>query len=217
MLTVSRRSFIVLLGLLLAVVPASGQDPARAAVVDFAWLEGHWESELDGRAIETHWSAPRAGTMIGMFRISEGERLLMVELFTLIETGDRVVMFLRHFSPELVPWEEKDAAIRLELDSYDGRRAVFNNPIHTRPKQTVLTRLDTDTFHARSEIIRQDGSKSVIDVTWRRATKPRALPAASQPMQWSEALPSGVSGGVRITSRIDGRNLATEERKSWQK
>jgi hypothetical protein len=37
------------------------------------------------RLIEVHWSRPRAGAMIGMFRILEGERTLMVEASTLIE------------------------------------------------------------------------------------------------------------------------------------
>lgn len=173
----------LLFAVLLASFPAAApvlaqQEQGRTSLADFSWLEGRWESDLDGRPIEVHWSRPRAGAMIGMFRILEGERTLMVEASTLVERPEGLTLFFRHFSPELVPWE-KEAAIRLELASYDGQRAEFVNPVHTQPKLSILERIHSDTFRVRSEIVRADGSESTIDVTWRRAARPLALPAAS--------------------------------------
>ena len=50
-----------------------GQAPPPQRVTDLAWMSGRWVSEQGGRWTEEHWSAPRAGTMMGYSWSGEGE------------------------------------------------------------------------------------------------------------------------------------------------
>src|SRR5215472_15960924 len=79
---------------------------------DFAWLAGRWEGKLGAPgsdrqlAAEQEWMAPKNGTMQGFFRLTDNEKTIVIELFTIRETHDVIVFYFRHFSPELKPLEE---------------------------------------------------------------------------------------------------------------
>ncbi len=52
--------------------------------------------------------APKAGMMLGDFRVIENDKVLVIELFTLVEKPGGINFYFRHFTPELVPWEKSD-------------------------------------------------------------------------------------------------------------
>jgi len=56
---------------------------------------------------EQQWMAPKNGTMQGFFRLTDAEKTIVIELFTIRETPGGIEFYFRHFSPELKPWEEK--------------------------------------------------------------------------------------------------------------
>lgn len=193
---------------LLAPSAAAQQTPA-ATVADFSWLEGAWRGELDGRTIDQQWSAPRAGLMMGMFRLVEGERTLVLEFFSLRETPEGIDFRVRHFSPALEAWEKGDPII-LKLAGFDGTRAAFENPVHGRPKRSFLIRTGPDSFTSRSEIERPDGTTATIEVFLTRANAP--TPSARLSGRDGCAL---FAARVRAAARL-AAHIPPKENPSWQ-
>ena len=146
--------------------------PPIASLRDFAWLEGKWTGKLGNTAFlaEQEWWPAKAGVMMGMFRLTDGEKLLVLELFTLRETAEGLELRLRHFDGALTPMEKEDALV-LRLISLTENEALFENPVHSRPKTSRITRTGPKSFVGRSEIIGGDGKVSVIEATWQRLSQ----------------------------------------------
>lgn len=134
---------------------------------DFAWLEGRWRGEWGPRVAEQVWMAPKAGMMLGDFRLVENDKVLVVEFFTLVEKPGAINFYFRHFTPELVPWEKSDATL-LNLASAEPRKLDFENPANGKPKRVVFTKIDADTFTWHSEIIPENGDPQIIEITYHR-------------------------------------------------
>ncbi len=141
----------------------------------FSWLEGQWRGEWGARITEQRWLEPKAGEMAGLFRIIEGKKPLVLELFSIVEKPDGIEFFLRHLTPELLPWEKSDATM-LKLESVDATKATFVNPVNGEPKRLIFTRVDADTYVQRSEIEPAEGEPQVIEITFHRQ-KPAAATA----------------------------------------
>ncbi|MFZ3333635.1 MAG: DUF6265 family protein [Candidatus Acidiferrales bacterium] len=147
--------------------PASAQKALPAKLADFEWLEGHWRGEWGPRVAEQIWLAPKAGLMVGVFRLTEGDKPLVIELFTIVQKTDGINFYLRHFTTALVPWEKSDATV-LNLASADGKKIDFENPANGMPKRALLTRVDADTYTSRSELVPPKGDMQVIEITYHR-------------------------------------------------
>jgi hypothetical protein len=150
--------------------PATASPAQRVSaskLSDFEWLEGRWRGEWGPRVAEQVWLAPKAGLMVGIFRLTEGDKPLVIELFTLVQKPDGINFYLRHFTSALVPWEKSDATI-LSLANADGKKIDFENAANGMPKRAILTRIDADTYISRSEIVPQKGDMQVIEITYHR-------------------------------------------------
>jgi hypothetical protein len=154
--------------------PASTTKPT---LTDFAWLEGRWRGEWGPRVAEQAWFAPKADAMTGLFRLVEGDKTLVLEVFTLVEKPEGIDFFFRHFTPELVPWEKSGATV-LNLRSLDPKKADFENEVNGLPKHAILIRVDADTYTARSEIIPETGDPQVIEITYHRQKPTPEKPSA---------------------------------------
>lgn len=150
---------------------------AKPALTDLAWLEGRWRGDWGSRVAEQSWFAPKAGVMTGLFRLVEGDKTLVLELFTLVEKPEGIDFFFRHFTPELVPWEKSGATV-LNLASLDAKKVDFENAVNGQPKRAVLIRVDPDTYTARSEIIPETGDPQVIEITYHRQKPTPEKPSA---------------------------------------
>jgi hypothetical protein len=152
-------------------------------LTEFNWLEGHWRGEWGSRIAEQTWLEPRAGEIAGLFRLVEREKILVLEVFSLVEKPEGIQFYLRHLTPELLPWEKSDATM-LKLESVDATKATFVNPLNGEPKRAIFTRLDADTYTARSEIEPADGEPQVIEITFhRQKPQPAAVSAGSDGRQ----------------------------------
>jgi hypothetical protein len=148
-------------------------------LVQFNWLEGHWRGEWGSRIAEQTWLEPKAGEIAGLFRLVEREKILVLEIFSLVEKPEGIRFYLRHLTSELLPWEKSDATM-LKLESVDATKATFVNPLNGEPKRAIFTRLDPDTYTARSEIEPADGEPQVIEITFhRQKPQPAAASAGS--------------------------------------
>src|SRR5258708_26667491 len=66
---------------------------------DFSWLAGRWEGKLGPMTAEQQWMAPKNGTMQGLFRLTDTEKTIVIELFTIRESPVGIVSYFRPFSP----------------------------------------------------------------------------------------------------------------------
>ncbi|HEU4453404.1 MAG TPA: DUF6265 family protein [Longimicrobium sp.] len=122
---------LVLLATALAAAPAAsqGRAPLRTATLaDVGWIAGRWGGEMDSGATQEWWSAPEGDNMLGMFRYVKDGKGVFYELMSIEQTADGPVLRLRHFSPRLVAWEEKDGATSWPLVELAANRAVFEMP-----------------------------------------------------------------------------------------
>src|SRR5713226_8296914 len=141
--------------------------PPRAALSDFAWLAGRWDGKLGQGTAEQEWMAPKNGTMQGFFRLTDTEKTIVIELFTLRETPEGIAMYFRHFSTELKPWEATEA-YHLSLSKWDATTFRFDNAAVNQLKDVILTHADADTYTSHGDITDADGKPKVIEVIYHR-------------------------------------------------
>jgi len=158
-----------------AATPTPPQSLPSPTLSDFAWLEGCWRADWGPRVAEQVWTAPKAGMMMGDFRVIENDKVLVVELFTLVEKPGSINLYLRHFTPELVPWEKSNATL-LNLATAEAKKFDFENPANGGPKRAIFTRIDNDTYTSRSEIVPETGDPQIIEITYHRQPLAAAAP-----------------------------------------
>jgi hypothetical protein len=141
-----------LLGIGLALL-LTGQAAPRTQVSDLAWMGGHWTTEEGGIWTEEHWSAPRAGTMIGYSRSGRGATTREYEYLRLEAGVDGVPAYVA--SPGGGP------AISFPLARSDAASATFENPAHDFPQRIVYRRNGSEMVATISAI---DGSHAM---SWR--------------------------------------------------
>ena len=148
-------------------------EQKTATLADLAWLAGRWEGKLGAPGsdkqltAEQEWMAPKNGTMQGFFRLTDNEKTIVIELFTIRETADGMVFYFRHFSPELKPLEEKEA-YHLNLTKSDANSFRFDNPVVNQLKDAIITHNADDSYTLHGDITGADGKPSVIEVTYHR-------------------------------------------------
>jgi Domain of unknown function (DUF6265) len=153
-------------------VPSSNRTPSSEtskieALAELAWLAGRWRGSWGPRMAEQIWTSPEAGLMLGDFRVTEDNKTLLIELFTLTQKSDGVELRFRHFTPELVPWEKSGPTL-LRLQSSDAKQFVFVNRTNGQPKRSIFTQVDPDTYTLRSEIVPVNGPMEVVEITFHR-------------------------------------------------
>jgi len=152
---------------------AVSPEQKTATLADFAWLAGGWEGKLGAPGsdkqltAEQEWMAPKNGTMQGFFRLTDSEKTIVIELFTIRETADGIVFYFRHFSPELKPLEEKEA-YHLNLTKSDANTFRFDNPVVNQLKDAIITHNADDSYTSHGDITGADGKPAMIEVIYHR-------------------------------------------------
>lgn len=152
-----------------AVAPA-----AMPEVAELGWLEGRWVGSMGDATIEEHWSAPEGNVIIGMFRLvkapAEGgdpgaARIGFSEFWTVEPGPNGPRLLLRHFSPGLVGWEDKEAPLVFEPVAAGERSITWQVE---KPEGTVrLTYRSPDPDTLIAELHEPDGSTPTF--TYKRA------------------------------------------------
>ena len=121
-------SMLMIGGLLTAMVEARAASQ-HFALKDLTWMTGDWQGEEGGTWIQEVWSPPRAGTMIGMFRmVSDGQPVFYE--FMSVEMGSTgPILRIKHFNPGLQGWEDKDESVAFALKQTSANKAVFETEI----------------------------------------------------------------------------------------
>lgn len=150
--------------------PPTGEDSATP-LSDFAWLEGTWRGTGPGGSVaEIHYMAPSAGVLPSVFRLERAGKVLVLETITLVEEADGLVLYIRHFSPALEAME-KERPLTLRLVDREGDTFFFENVYEENPRRSELERNGPDTFRSWSELLRDDGTTSEIEVEYTRVAE----------------------------------------------
>ncbi|KRP10257.1 MAG: hypothetical protein ABR95_06860 [Sphingobacteriales bacterium BACL12 MAG-120813-bin55] len=103
-----------------------GQRSPEAQPQDFAWLEGSWSAEIwDGTADEV-WLPLAAEMMMGTFRFYTEGTIRFLELFTIRQEGNSVLLQVKHFNPDLTGWEDSNSSENFPLVYMEPHRAYFD-------------------------------------------------------------------------------------------
>lgn len=101
------------------------QSPS-ADISELSWIEGSWQGEAFGGETEEVWTAPSAGSMMGMFKlISEGE-ISFYELMTIVEKEGSLLLRIKHFDKDMTGWEEKDKSVEFPLVDIKKNAVYFD-------------------------------------------------------------------------------------------
>ncbi len=111
--------------------------PSVGTVADLAWLSGAWSGNALGGICEETWSAPRRGTMVGMFRLVRDDGMVVLEFVTIEDTPDGPLYRFQHFEPDYRSWETAPLVYRL-TEVEDGY-AVFEGLERQEGKPRVIT------------------------------------------------------------------------------
>lgn len=115
--------------------PPQPQAPASppATIADVAWLQGYWAGEGLGGAIEDVWFPPKAGVLLGAFRLIKSDGSPgFYEIFAIEEFEGSLRFMVKHFHPDWVGWEERDKAFRAKLTRISATELVFGGITFTR-------------------------------------------------------------------------------------
>ena len=151
-----------LAALALLATPATAQSPDG-----LDWLEGKWEGQMGG-AIEETWSDVRAGSRIGMFRWTRGDRVIVYEFMQVATDSTGSSFRFKHFGGAMKGWEEKDEVIILpHAGNING--AIRFAGVH-RGKQMALTYQPTgpDAMRVTLESEQDDGQMQRLEFEYQR-------------------------------------------------
>jgi len=141
--------------------PAAKAPSPPARVGDVAWLTGYWVGEGMGGELEDVWLPPKAGVLLGAFRLYRTDgKPGFYELFAIEEVDDTLQFVVKHFHPDWVGWEEKDKALRIRLSRISPDEAVFG--------RIVFERKGTDCLVVKLAIREKSGELRHETLSYRR-------------------------------------------------
>lgn len=108
-------------------------SPGNAAqtIGQLAWMTGSWKSSGSGAETEEHWTAPGAGSMIGMNRTVKGGKTVGFEFLRIEARADGIFYLASPGGAPPTPFKLKDAS---------KEKAVFENPEHDFPQRILYWR-----------------------------------------------------------------------------
>ncbi len=99
-------------------------DKLTATLADVQWMSGGWSGALGPQRVEERWSEPKGGTMSTMVRLTTETETIMIELISIREADNSLILHLRQFSPALEPVLTQD----MPLASIGAGNAMFDGP-----------------------------------------------------------------------------------------
>ena len=103
-----------------------GDKSPEATLEDVSWIAGHWKSEAFGGIAEEIWSPPHGDSMMFVFKLVSEGKVQFYEVGHIQQTGETLLLQLKHFHGSLKGWEEKDETVDFKLVQIDGNRVYFD-------------------------------------------------------------------------------------------
>jgi hypothetical protein len=103
-----------------------GDKSPEATLEDVSWIAGHWKGEAFGGVAEEIWSPPLGDSMMFVFKLVADGKVQFYEVGHIQQTGETLLLQLKHFHGSLKGWEEKDETVDFKLVQIDGNRVYFD-------------------------------------------------------------------------------------------
>ena len=95
-----------------------GEERPAATLEAASFLVGNWIGTAFGERAEESWSEPTGGTMVGTFKLFNGDEPAMYEIMLLSVEDGTLSLKVKHFNPDFTAWEEKPDYVNFKLVAY---------------------------------------------------------------------------------------------------
>jgi hypothetical protein len=143
--------------LLLVFLMLQPPEPGTPGVETLAWMAGSWGSAPGAAETEEHWTAPKAGSLLGMNRTTKGGRTEMFEFLRIEARPDGIYYLASPGGRPPTPFKLKES---------EKEKVVFENPEHDFP-QRILYWKNGQSLCARIEGM-QKGKPAGQEWCWKR-------------------------------------------------
>ena len=94
---------------------SDGESSPPATIGDAAFLAGAWAGTAFGQRFEETWNAPSAGTMVGLFKLFDGDDVTLYEIQLITVEDGALTLKVKHFNADFSAWEEKSESVDFRL------------------------------------------------------------------------------------------------------
>lgn len=105
---------------------SEGEERPPAALDDASWLVGSWVGTAFGSNFEEVWNAPSAGSMVGMFKVFDGDEVSFYEILLMTVEEGTLSLKVKHFNADFTAWEEKPDYINFRLAKIEENALHFS-------------------------------------------------------------------------------------------
>lgn len=102
-----------------------GEVRPAATLDDAAMLVGSWIGTAFGERMEETWSAPTGGSMVGTFKLFDGDTPAMYEILLLTVEDGTLSLKVKHFNPDFTAWEDKPDYVNFKLVKFSENELHF--------------------------------------------------------------------------------------------
>ena len=104
---------------------AEGEARPSATLNDAHWLVGSYTGTAFGNRFEQYWTRPSAGSMVGTFKLLDGDKLQFFELLMLSVDDGTLSLKVKHFNDDFSAWEEKEEYTNFRLVKVEDNALHF--------------------------------------------------------------------------------------------
>lgn len=132
----------------------------KATLEDAAWIAGHWKGEALGGTAEEIWSPPLGGSMMFVFKLVVDKKVSFYEIGHIKESGETLLLQLKHFYGSLEGWEEKDETVDFKLVRVEKDRLYFDG--------FTFERIGPDELNLYVVIEQEEGREQEVKFNYKR-------------------------------------------------
>ena len=103
-----------------------GTPRIKATLADAEWLVGSWDGEAFGSKFEQTWNPASNGSMVGMFKLLDKDKVAFYELLLLVEEEGSLSLKVKHFSEDFTAWEDRSDYIKFPLVKMEENALHFS-------------------------------------------------------------------------------------------
>ena len=102
-----------------------GEERPAATLEAASFLVGNWVGTAFGERAEESWSEPTGGTMVGTFKLFDGDEPAMYEIMLLSVEDGTLSLKVKHFNPDFTAWEDKPDYVNFRLVAFSEGELHF--------------------------------------------------------------------------------------------
>ena len=105
---------------------SENESAPSATLDDAAFLIGSWTGTAFGQQFEATWNPPSAGSMVGLFKLYDGDEVSFYELLLMTVEDGTLSLKVKHFNPDFSAWEDKPDYVNFRLVKIDEDALHFS-------------------------------------------------------------------------------------------